>query len=137
MAIAKEMNDAGDYFPLFGTCLGFELFIILESGRGYPENRIRCYSYDNLPLTFTEGNFVCFYILIYSISSGELLYFLFFLFHFNTYFNIGVTFGRVPLFFLPNLFPNQIRVSLKSIVIQLNLNFLRGVIAISSLKAKN
>lgn len=85
MAIAKEMNDAGDYFPLFGTCLGFELFIILESGRGYPENRIRCYSYDNLPLTFTEGNFVCFYILRYSISSGELLYFLFFLFHFNTY----------------------------------------------------
>ncbi|CAB3259860.1 unnamed protein product [Arctia plantaginis] len=54
MAIAKEMNDAGDYFPLFGTCLGFELFIILESGRGYPENRIRCYSYDNLPLNFTK-----------------------------------------------------------------------------------
>ncbi|XP_075978710.1 gamma-glutamyl hydrolase A-like isoform X2 [Anticarsia gemmatalis] len=52
--IAKELNDAGDYFPIFGTCLGFELLIILESGRGDPENRIRCYSYDNLPLNFTE-----------------------------------------------------------------------------------
>lgn len=53
--IAQQMNDAGDYFPIFGTCLGFELLIILASGRGYPENRIRCYSYSNVPLDFTEG----------------------------------------------------------------------------------
>lgn len=53
--IAKELNDAGDYFPIFGTCLGFELLIILASGRGKEENRIRCYSYGNLPLDFTDG----------------------------------------------------------------------------------
>nr|XP_021181477.2 gamma-glutamyl hydrolase A [Helicoverpa armigera] len=52
--IAQQMNDAGDYFPIFGTCLGFELLIILASGRGYPENRIRCYSYGNIPLDFTD-----------------------------------------------------------------------------------
>ncbi|XP_049874002.1 gamma-glutamyl hydrolase A-like isoform X2 [Pectinophora gossypiella] len=52
--IAMELNDAGDYFPIFGTCLGFELLIILASGRGEEENRIRCYSYDNLPLNFTN-----------------------------------------------------------------------------------
>ncbi|KAF9803045.1 hypothetical protein SFRURICE_012290 [Spodoptera frugiperda] len=52
--IAQEMNDAGDYFPIFGTCLGFELLIILASGRGEPENRIRCYSYSNIPLNFTD-----------------------------------------------------------------------------------
>ncbi|CAH0398722.1 unnamed protein product [Chilo suppressalis] len=51
--IAMKMNDAGDYFPIFGTCLGFELLIILASGRGEPENRIRCYSYSNMPLDFT------------------------------------------------------------------------------------
>ncbi|XP_026731422.1 gamma-glutamyl hydrolase A-like [Trichoplusia ni] len=52
--IAQELNDAGEYFPIFGTCLGFELLIILASGRGYPENRIRCYSYENIPLDFTD-----------------------------------------------------------------------------------
>ncbi|XP_030034940.2 gamma-glutamyl hydrolase A isoform X1 [Manduca sexta] len=52
--IAKEMNDVGDYFPIFGTCLGFELLIILASGRGEKENRIRCYSFSNLPLDFTD-----------------------------------------------------------------------------------
>ncbi|KAM3966326.1 gamma-glutamyl hydrolase A [Aphomia sociella] len=52
--IALELNDAGDFFPIFGTCLGFELLIILASGRGEKENRIRCYSYSNIPLDFTE-----------------------------------------------------------------------------------
>ncbi|XP_073965535.1 gamma-glutamyl hydrolase A-like isoform X2 [Choristoneura fumiferana] len=52
--IAMEMNDAGEYFPIFGTCLGFELLIILASGRGEEENRITCYSYDNLPLDFVS-----------------------------------------------------------------------------------
>lgn len=56
--IAQQMNDRGDYFPLFGTCLGFELLIILASGRGEIENRIRCYSFENLPLRFTPGNFL-------------------------------------------------------------------------------
>ncbi|CAH0714188.1 unnamed protein product, partial [Brenthis ino] len=51
--IAQKLNDAGHYFPIFGTCLGFELLIILASGRSKVENRIRCYSYSNLPLHFT------------------------------------------------------------------------------------
>ncbi|XP_026486942.1 gamma-glutamyl hydrolase A-like isoform X1 [Vanessa tameamea] len=52
--IAKKLNDNGDYFPIFGTCLGFELLIIIASGRGEIENRIRCYSHSNLPLNFTQ-----------------------------------------------------------------------------------
>lgn len=53
--IAQQFNDNGDYFPVFGTCLGFELLIILASGRGQVENRDICYSFENLPLEFTEG----------------------------------------------------------------------------------
>ncbi|CAK1556228.1 unnamed protein product [Leptosia nina] len=48
--IAQEFNEAGDYFPIFGTCLGFQLIIILASGRGPIENRETCYSFENLPL---------------------------------------------------------------------------------------
>jgi gamma-glutamyl hydrolase len=51
--IAIELNEAGTYFPVFGTCLGFELLIILASGRGEPENRVSCYSISNKPLDFT------------------------------------------------------------------------------------
>ena len=28
----KKLNDQGDYFPLWTTCLGFELIFILETG---------------------------------------------------------------------------------------------------------
>ena len=28
----KELNDRGDHFPLWTTCLGYELLFILESG---------------------------------------------------------------------------------------------------------
>ncbi|CAH0729721.1 unnamed protein product, partial [Brenthis ino] len=52
--IAQELNDAGDYFPIFGTCLGFELLIILASGRGKEENRIGCKSYSNRRLHFSN-----------------------------------------------------------------------------------
>ncbi|XP_047504184.1 gamma-glutamyl hydrolase A-like isoform X2 [Pieris napi] len=52
--IAQEMNRSGDYFPIFGTCLGFELLIILASGRGEKENRVKCYSFRNLSLNFTK-----------------------------------------------------------------------------------
>ncbi|CAK1550605.1 unnamed protein product [Leptosia nina] len=51
--IAQELNDAGHHFPIFGTCLGFELLIILASGRGRIENRGLCYSYRSRPLSFT------------------------------------------------------------------------------------
>ncbi|CAH2244355.1 jg25307 [Pararge aegeria aegeria] len=52
--IAQELNDAGDYFPIFGTCLGFQLLVILASGRGPKENRASCHSFENLPLNFTQ-----------------------------------------------------------------------------------
>ncbi|CAG9088040.1 unnamed protein product [Plutella xylostella] len=52
--IAQELNQRGDYFPVFGTCLGFELLVVLASGRGKVENRARCYSYTNMPLEFTD-----------------------------------------------------------------------------------
>ncbi|CAK1556229.1 unnamed protein product [Leptosia nina] len=52
--IAQEMNNEGDYFPIFGTCLGFELLIILASGRGEKENRVGCFSFRNLSLNFTS-----------------------------------------------------------------------------------
>ncbi|CAG9793837.1 unnamed protein product [Diatraea saccharalis] len=52
--IAQELNDAGDYFPVFGTCLGFELLVILASGRQEPENRVTCRAYGNFPIIFTR-----------------------------------------------------------------------------------
>ncbi|XP_041986752.1 gamma-glutamyl hydrolase A-like isoform X2 [Aricia agestis] len=52
--IAMGLNDAGSYFPVFGTCLGFELLIILASGRGKVENREKCYSFKNCRLNFTK-----------------------------------------------------------------------------------
>ncbi|XP_063828150.1 gamma-glutamyl hydrolase A-like isoform X1 [Ostrinia nubilalis] len=52
--LAMEMNDAGDYFPVFGTCLGFELLVILASGRGEIENRVTCKAYCNSALNFTS-----------------------------------------------------------------------------------
>ena len=30
--LAKEANDAGDYFPVWGTCLGFELLMLEAAG---------------------------------------------------------------------------------------------------------
>ena len=55
--IAKELNNAGDYFPIFGTCLGFELMIILASGRSREDIRVSCSSYSNRQLHFVPGIF--------------------------------------------------------------------------------
>ncbi|XP_052742130.1 gamma-glutamyl hydrolase A [Bicyclus anynana] len=52
--LAQELNDAGDYFPIFGTCLGFQFLVVLTSGRGPEAIRIKCRSYENLPLNFTQ-----------------------------------------------------------------------------------
>lgn len=52
------MNDNGEYFPLFGTCLGFELLLFLSNNN--QEFRVKCSSQrQSLPLNFTEGMF-CF-----------------------------------------------------------------------------
>lgn len=51
--IAKQMNDEGDYFPIWGTCLGFQLLVTLASGT---QNRDLCLAYNiNLPLDFIDG----------------------------------------------------------------------------------
>lgn len=51
--IAVEMNDKGDYFPLWGTCLGFELLNLLAAKK----NWMKACSAKDLPanLTFVEG----------------------------------------------------------------------------------
>ena len=32
--LAKAANDNGDYYPIWGTCLGFEELSVLETGNG-------------------------------------------------------------------------------------------------------
>ena len=32
--LAKQANDSGDYYPIWGTCLGFEELSVLETGNG-------------------------------------------------------------------------------------------------------
>lgn len=51
--IAKEMNERGDYFPLWGTCLGFELLTYLSASGN--EHRAICSSSNQaLPLIFKD-----------------------------------------------------------------------------------
>lgn len=52
--LAKEANDAGDVFPIWGTCLGFELLAFISNNE--ERNLARCDSQDQaLPLDFLEG----------------------------------------------------------------------------------
>lgn len=49
--IASKMNEEGDYFPLWGTCLGFELLTYLSANGS--EHRTDCSSSNQaLPLRF-------------------------------------------------------------------------------------
>ncbi|KAI8120162.1 Gamma-glutamyl hydrolase [Lucilia cuprina] len=51
--IAKEINDNGTYFPVWGTCLGFELLVYLSANSSEP--RTYCSSSSQaLPLEFKE-----------------------------------------------------------------------------------
>ena len=47
------MNDAGDFFPLWGTCLGFERLAIFTASS---DNVLEAYgaSHVSLPITFTK-----------------------------------------------------------------------------------
>ena len=51
---AKEANDRGDFFPIWGTCNGFELLTVLSSG---DQSRLTtCDSQDEaVPLMFYPG----------------------------------------------------------------------------------
>lgn len=51
--IAKDMNDRGIYFPVWGTCLGFELLVVLTANGTDP--RTSCSSKNQaLPLEFKD-----------------------------------------------------------------------------------
>lgn len=52
--IAKEMNAVGDYFPILGICLGFELLIYIAANN--TKNRRQCdINREALPLIFKDG----------------------------------------------------------------------------------
>jgi GMP synthase-like glutamine amidotransferase len=52
--LAIKKNKAGDYFPVLGICLGFELLTYLASNN--VEHRASCYSYNvALTLEFKRG----------------------------------------------------------------------------------
>lgn len=52
--IAIEMNNRGEYMPIFGTCLGFELLSYLSANG--QEHREDCYSERQpLALEFEDG----------------------------------------------------------------------------------
>ena len=52
--LAKMDNDAGDIFPVWGTCLGFEMLALMANDN--VPNLKRCNSYDKtLPLDLMEG----------------------------------------------------------------------------------
>lgn len=54
--VAKKFNDQGIYFPVFGTCLGFEF--LLYAANDMKEYRTLCSSQrQSLPLEFTNGLF--------------------------------------------------------------------------------
>ncbi|XP_076629587.1 gamma-glutamyl hydrolase-like isoform X2 [Colletes latitarsis] len=54
--IAKKMNDKGDYFPIFGICLGFELLTYVTDVSNRTKHRTPCSADDiALPLEFTNG----------------------------------------------------------------------------------
>ncbi|XP_055914172.1 gamma-glutamyl hydrolase A-like isoform X2 [Eupeodes corollae] len=51
---AKELNEQGIYFPIWATCLGFELLTYIEANK--KEHRSSCSSQKQpLPLEFKEG----------------------------------------------------------------------------------
>jgi gamma-glutamyl hydrolase/beta-1,4-mannosyltransferase len=51
---AMRMNVAGDFFPVMGISLGFQLLTYLASDKA--EHRASCHSYDEaLPLEFKRG----------------------------------------------------------------------------------
>nr|CAD7574684.1 unnamed protein product [Timema californicum] len=53
--LATEANQNGDYFPVWGTCLGFQLLTYLAAGRR--EHRADCYStQQTLPLEFRTAD---------------------------------------------------------------------------------
>jgi len=54
--IVKRINEEGQYFPIFGICLGFELLTYVAANR--VAHRKPCFSNNQrLPLEFTRGKY--------------------------------------------------------------------------------
>lgn len=61
--LAKKANDDGDYFPVWGTCMGFE-FLLWAEGSGQ-EVRISCEANNQLDkLRFQKGFEQMLYLLL-------------------------------------------------------------------------
>lgn len=52
--IAKEMNEKGDYFPLWGTCLGFELLSYVDADRREHRKEFTFHN-ESMPVRLVEG----------------------------------------------------------------------------------
>lgn len=56
LSLAKKTNDAGEHYPVWGTCLGFELMGLHESGENILSS---CDSHDQaLPLEFVNDSLI-------------------------------------------------------------------------------
>ena len=53
--IIQQANDNGDYFPVWGTCLGFELLAFIVAGNDNSVLSATDATNLSLPLEFTEG----------------------------------------------------------------------------------
>jgi len=53
--LAKQANDRGDYYPIWGTCLGFEELAVLETGNANAISLDVAATNLALPLRFTRG----------------------------------------------------------------------------------
>ena len=51
----QQANDNGDHFPVWGTCLGFELLAFIASGNDNSVLSPTDATNLSLPLKFTEG----------------------------------------------------------------------------------
>ena len=59
--LAVKANDAGDVFPIWGTCLGFELLMSLGADGEVVTSPVHAEDY-SIPLNFSQGwliNFSC------------------------------------------------------------------------------
>ena len=56
--LAKEANDNGDYFPVWGTCLGYEFMLFAETYNSSGKHvMVKCNANNVVAnLKFTKGN---------------------------------------------------------------------------------
>ena len=53
-ASCQQANDRGDYFPLWGTCLGFQLLSVIQANNDSILSHVDAENYP-IPLTLTQG----------------------------------------------------------------------------------